>query len=541
MRLPFLLALGLCVLTSSASVKEIPLEQSVHVSQLSNGVRTYLDQRESSLRDGTFKVIVQTPSHQEVQFTYAGRLDDAQSLEQFFLICKGSKNAADVCSVSYSDSPYLGMEAPAEMAVIAVGHFDLLEMQELIRKHFDEVEFSEKKGAAPIQIGKDESISKVALNITFPNMRMPISTSDDLDSALKLLLLQELFQQRLERCAGGLEQIWVHPHPSFFYPVNGYAFVAEENSENLLSFLLWQVEAIRNEGFSEEEFFLAKRKMLNQLQYLAFNALEPSNDFLASYYADQFLLCGHCLSYQDFFDAAVEKVLAIQSEDLLPYIDPFFLDENRQVRVVYPATKNPELLTKEKIENMISRVAGLASFYHDSFFDDDDDLKVEINQASLKEDSFQFLTLKAEESPSFRLVNDDPNQSFYQLPLTDREKRFIKIIVTSMAEKNLVQLAFERRSMEKKGDKIHHVHPLRFMGYILGTPDLKHHLKAIKKSTFKWDALISGFSKRMREELSNDNVFQHLPGFANEIGSTPDHVASYIRKKDFEGLVKSML
>ena len=134
-----------------------------------------------------------------------------------------------------------------------------------------------------------------------------------------------------------------------------------------------------------------------------------------------------------------------------------------------------------------------------------------------------------------------PTESFYQLPLSDKEREIITFIITTMAKDNLIQLAFNRRSIEKKGKKIEHVHPLRFMGHIMSNRTLRDHVRTIKKSSFKWDAFIDGFSKRMREEYSKNNIYPHIPGFAQLVGSTPEHILPYINKKDWEGLVKSLL
>jgi hypothetical protein len=138
-------------------------------------------------------------------------------------------------------------------------------------------------------------------------------------------------------------------------------------------------------------------------------------------------------------------------------------------------------------------------------------------------------------------TSSNPTEPFYQLPLTDKEKRFIKIIVMTMAEKNIFQLALERRTLEKKGRKVHHVHPLRFVGFILSDPDLKEGLRTIKKSVFKWDAFVDGFGKRMKEEYGNGNLYQHVPGFAQLVGGNTESICQFLDKKDWEGLLKSML
>jgi len=54
---------------------------------------------------------------------------------------------------------------------------------------------------------------------------------------------------------------------------------------------------------------------------------------------------------------------------------------------------------------------------------------------------------------------------FLALPIDDNEKKIISSIITTMAEKNVIKLGLMRRTLEKKGKRIHHVHPLRFLGY----------------------------------------------------------------------------
>lgn len=130
---------------------------------------------------------------------------------------------------------------------------------------------------------------------------------------------------------------------------------------------------------------------------------------------------------------------------------------------------------------------------------------------------------------------------FYTLPLTDVEMRQIAYIITTLAEKNIFELAFKKRDMEKRGKKINHVHPLRFMGYILSTPHLRKCAREIEKSSFKWDAFVGGFSKRMREEHAKGNVMPYIPGFSDLLGAPTDQVSHYVHKRNFEGLVRHLM
>jgi hypothetical protein len=138
-------------------------------------------------------------------------------------------------------------------------------------------------------------------------------------------------------------------------------------------------------------------------------------------------------------------------------------------------------------------------------------------------------------------IGSEPAISFYQLPLNSNEERIIRYIISTMAEKNVFQLAFEKFSMEKKGKKINQVHPLRFIGFILSDPDLNNDLRTIKKSSFKWDAFISGFARKMREETSKNNVAPYIPEFAALVNADPKEIEYYLHKKDYEGLVKYLL
>ena len=212
------------------------------------------------------------------------------------------------------------------------------------------------------------------MRIAYPNLHNSLETYHDLKECWKSLMLQELYQQRMERCSRSLNESYIHPHQRFFYPVNGYSFSSEEISENLLSYIFWQVEAIRSEGFSEEEFYGAKHMLLNQLQYLASNAALPDHTFLASYYADQFLLGDRCPTYESFLGASAQLIEEIESQDLVPHIDAFLAEDNRSIQIVYPKLTEGQGLTKDQIEKMIERIASLSSFYRDSEIVEEDEL-----------------------------------------------------------------------------------------------------------------------------------------------------------------------
>lgn len=127
--------------------------------------------------------------------------------------------------------------------------------------------------------------------------------------------------------------------------------------------------------------------------------------------------------------------------------------------------------------------------------------------------------------------------SFYSIPLHQWEKKIIEKIVSSLAEKTLAQLLLDRKEMEKRGDQVRHVHPLRFMGYVFHDPYLKSCLPQFKNSAFKWSNFIDGFVQKMREEMANDNINKHLEGFCHFLNIDLEKVSDLVSKGQYEDLI----
>ncbi len=555
MIIPFLFTMGLCSLTHAASgcnapsMEAIVLEEDVEISQLPNGIKIYLQESKHHSNSSAFRVVMRSAC-EEIVYSYDGNADVFNAIEPFFDDCC---NKLVIGVEKENRSIAFPVSSPQQLAIIGVGDFSSNEILPLIERHFGNIAFtlSTSENFKPIYLDSDPSLVKISMQVSFAPMTKSIRTYGDIKEIWKFLVLQELYQQRLEACARSLDQSWIHAYPRFFYPMNGYLFVSEEKFENLLSLSLWQTHAIRTGGFSEEELFVAKRKLLKQLQYLASYATFPDPSFLASYYADMVLLGGYCFNIPVFFETSMQALEEIKSEDLSSHLSTFFAEERRTVRIVYPELRLADRMTAEQIEQMSAQVAALSCFSNvkeqqeepdwmrkrkeDRY---DDHLPTLLIANDLNEAQFHL----AENVPFVHSAGHlGPIDPFYQLPLNDKEKRLIRTIFTTMAEKNIIQLALEKRTMEKKGKKVNHVHPLRFIGYIFSNPELKSCMRKIVKSSFKWDAFVDGFSRRMKEEYSNNNLYKHIPGFCQEVGANPDNISRFIDKKDWEGLVKSLL
>ncbi len=520
-------------------------------STMNNGVKIYLHKNDSQPHFASFRIVLKTIFCDQLIYAFDSNFDSLESIGQFFSYCESKikRNASTdskiITQCSYSDF-YIPHDeekyCPEEVAIIAVGDFPVGEMRQMIENYFGHLELPiaspRTVAQQAIYVATDPLANKVALDISYPSLRHPISNLDDLIDEWKYLILQDLFQERMKNCIKGFNESWVHSYPRFVYPVPGYAMIPEEISENVLSSLLWQIEMIKMEGFSQDEFNRIKHRLVTQIEELSSSNLS-NNVTLASFYVDQYILGSDNLSFTGFLYASKDLLKQIQYADLEPVIPMFLADTSRSIHIIYPKSTQQPLLTVIQIKEIIEKIVTLGDFYQYG--------AIRNEPKDVSENSI---------IPLMRLVNapipsdmelatvhssTHSTEAFYQLPLPDREQRLIYDVIKTMGDKNVLQLLFEKKSLERKGRRINHVHPLRFVGYILATPKLKSSLREVKTSTFKWDHFIDGFAKRMKEEASYNNLTPYLPGFVQYVGADLDEVKQYVQRKDWEGLVKSLL
>jgi hypothetical protein len=128
-------------------------------------------------------------------------------------------------------------------------------------------------------------------------------------------------------------------------------------------------------------------------------------------------------------------------------------------------------------------------------------------------------------------------EAYEALPMTAEESKIIAKLISTMAEKNVVQLMFEKKDLERKGKRVNCVHPLKFIGTICADPYLKHCIQVVRKSHFKWDNFVDGMKRRLKEEAASNNVLPYIQGLASKLKLDANAMLSYVTREDWEGLV----
>ncbi len=84
-------------------------------------------------------------------------------------------------------------------------------------------------------------------------------------------------------------------------------------------------------------------------------------------------------------------------------------------------------------------------------------------------------------------------------------------------------------------------HPLRFLGHIFSTRDLKKRMTEIKDGYFKWDKFTEGLFHRLTREAHNNNIHRFIPGFAQTVGCSEDVIEDYARRHDWSGMLDYLM
>ena len=148
---------------------------------------------------------------------------------------------------------------------------------------------------------------------------------------------------------------------------------------------------------------------------------------------------------------------------------------------------------------------------------------------------------------SFETHESSLTTPYYRLRLTPEDQGNISKMMKNMGELGWLGLLKKKKMMEKLGDKILPVHPLRFLGYIASSPSLKKQLPKIMKDLVKKKSFIRGFGKRagfgkkMTEEINRGNMMRYVPGFSQHIDIDEHILKVYFETRDWEGLIREVM
>lgn len=94
----------------------------------------------------------------------------------------------------------------------------------------------------------------------------------------------------------------------------------------------------------------------------------------------------------------------------------------------------------------------------------------------------------------------------YSRELTREEKADIRYIVTSLANKSLISIGLVKAELEAAGDRIEHIHPLRFLMTVFTDEELKVGIRNIRGRGWVWNHFVGGIRECLTTETGIGNM-----------------------------------
>lgn len=141
---------------------------------------------------------------------------------------------------------------------------------------------------------------------------------------------------------------------------------------------------------------------------------------------------------------------------------------------------------------------------------------------------------------AFRSIKGAKARS-YNTPVSEKEKEIISYIVTTLANKPLHKIWGLKSTLESKGDKVDHVHPLRFLMCIYTDEELKVGMDNIMDRGWVWGDFMKGLSESLNDEMKNNNMEEgNIRDFANTVKINFDLINPLIQGKRWEDFVRTL-
>lgn len=131
----------------------------------------------------------------------------------------------------------------------------------------------------------------------------------------------------------------------------------------------------------------------------------------------------------------------------------------------------------------------------------------------------------------------------YSVAVTASEKANIGYIVTTLGHSVLAKIATSRSSLKKAGDKINHIHPLRFLMCVFTEEEFKAGFHGIYSRGGRiWNQFFDGLKNSLNEEASRDNMrLEFIQDFAGAVGVDVNQILSSIANQQWNDFIQVLL
>lgn len=130
----------------------------------------------------------------------------------------------------------------------------------------------------------------------------------------------------------------------------------------------------------------------------------------------------------------------------------------------------------------------------------------------------------------------------YQSLLSGGEASDVHYIITFLANRSLVAITRAKNELEKAGDRIDHIHPLRFLLEVFLNEELKVGIRNIRGRGWVWNHFIGGLKNSLTTEAYYGNIKEeYLRHFADALELDIAHIRPLINIQNWDQFIDLLI
>lgn len=130
----------------------------------------------------------------------------------------------------------------------------------------------------------------------------------------------------------------------------------------------------------------------------------------------------------------------------------------------------------------------------------------------------------------------------YWVPISAGERNEIAYITNTLGVASLAKIAKSKSALKKAGERVNHVHPLRFLMCIFTDNEMKASVAALQGRAWVWEEFYSGIRNSCEEESNRNNMHaEYVFNFAAAVGIDGNIIYPYVVNRQWREFVKLLI
>jgi hypothetical protein len=127
----------------------------------------------------------------------------------------------------------------------------------------------------------------------------------------------------------------------------------------------------------------------------------------------------------------------------------------------------------------------------------------------------------------------------YFKPLSPQEETDIRYLINTLANNTAINLLLHKRSLDQAGNRIAHVHPLKFFLFVFADSQLKYSIKRIKG--IAWRRFVKGMAGSFNTAyIKGDMREEYVDDFSEKVGVPKNSIEPLIQKQDWAQFINKV-